>query len=521
MKRKILAMTLAVTMVIGLTSCGERDRSSRRHSDDATGSSVSAISAEETEEAVEETATEEEVADQEEKSEEVIGEYVKPKNVKKVKLKKIGEIADPDQKMDFDDYAPILNDGNKKTVCNYLGKKLDIDITNGELRYGISADDSIDGKGAFEIRTSGEVNTAGLYSEDGTELIACKADYISQMEEDSRFVKVIYVTKKTDHADDAIMYYTDSIVGSITPGPDDDMYEGYARFYDLKSKKMVPLPDITTSEELNKYTACGDSLIYNNSYNNEIIVYSASGKMIRKYTNNDMGITIGKTIYCINKGGKTYSVCDDSAKELFNKNKTMKCAKEYQDYIQVINGEKCSVYNQNGKEIISGDYTEFCDMCGDEVFGMRKGDWRIYVAKDGTVLYKSEKYKDAMSKGVWSSQKKNGKYDVLDERGQIAVTNEQPELAFYKDNEDKKNCFIYNKKKYVKLPEARYSDFGVLLKTQNEKDGLFSLYELVDGKRLLKKYNEIKKIDNYIYAYKDGNWSVYKASIPEKYKEQN
>ena len=94
-------------------------------------------------------------------------------------------------------------------------------------------------------------------------------------------------------------------------------------------------------------------------------------------------------------------------------------------------------------------------------------------------------------------------------------------MAFYKDNEDKKNCFIYNKKKYVKLPEARYSDFGVLLKTQNEKDGLFSLYELVDGKRLLKKYNEIKKIDNYIYAYKDGKWSVYKASIPEKYKEQN
>ena len=123
-------MTLAVTLVIGLTSCGERSRTSRHHSDDATGSSVSAISAEETEEAVEETATEEEVADQEEKSEEVIGEYVKPKNVKKVKLKKIGEIADPDQKMDFDDYAPILNDGNKKTVCNYLGKKLDIDITN-------------------------------------------------------------------------------------------------------------------------------------------------------------------------------------------------------------------------------------------------------------------------------------------------------------------------------------------------------------------------------------------------------
>lgn len=78
MKRKILAMTLVVTMVIGLTSCGERRRTSRRHSEDVTGSSISAISAEEKEEAVEETA-----------------------NPNAVTLTRLGEIDDPQGKVNL------------------------------------------------------------------------------------------------------------------------------------------------------------------------------------------------------------------------------------------------------------------------------------------------------------------------------------------------------------------------------------------------------------------------------------
>jgi len=57
-----------------------------------------------------------------------------------------------------------------------------------------------------------------------------------------------------------------------------------------------------------------------------------------------------------------------------------------------------------------------------------------------------------------------------------------------------------------------------LLYTQDEESGLFNLYEVEDGKRLLDGYNKFEQIDNYIYAYKDSKWEIYKVSIPEKYQ---
>ncbi|MEI3301733.1 MAG: hypothetical protein V8R67_14140 [Eubacterium sp.] len=504
MKRKILAMTLVVTMVIGLTSCGERRRTSRRHSEDVTGSSISAISAEEKEEAVEETA-----------------------NPNAVTLTRLGEIDDPQGKVEFNASAPVCVEGNQAFLCNYMGEKTDIDVTGGKFRDVISADDSITGKAAFEVRMpSGEVNNVGLYSEDGEELIPCNASIIERVHGSSRYLKVIYATKKTKNEKKAIFFTSNDMLSSIAPGDDDVMYEGYVQFYDLKEKRMVPLTsNITSNYEADKYEACGNSLIYDNTMNDQVIVYNADGQEIKSYTHSTIILSIGDGMYCINKGmdyqgNDTYIVCDENANELLKKTKGMQCSYGYGDYIQVCKKDDASVCDRNGQEIIpSGKYSSFEGLQGNNIFHMKKGEKNVYITQDGNEIYTSKTSDSKLSNGVFYCDAKGDTYDVVDERGLLTTTKTIPDLALYQEENGTNSYFVYNQKEYVPFSASNYTTKGVLLKTQEEETALYSLHELVDGTLLLDNCNEIFWIDNYIYASKDGKWSVYKVSIPEKYKE--
>ena len=508
MKRKILAMTLVVTMVIGLTSCGERRRTSRRHSEDVTGSSISAISAEEKEEAVEETA-----------------------NPNAVTLTRLGEIDDPQGKVEFNASAPVYVDGDKVTLCNYMGEKTDIDVTKAtNYQTVINADESITGKSVYTIQMPKKegVNNLGLYSEDGEELIACSASMIRRMDKSSRFLKITFATKKTKSQKKAILFTSNDLITPMFPGDDEVMYKGYVKFYDLKEKRMVPLTNkITSNNEADKYEACGNSIIYDNSVNGQVIIYNADGQEIASYVHSPMYLSIGKEIYCINKGmdyqgHDTHMVCDDNANVLFKKTKAMYCSTNYDNYVEVVKKEDAAVYDRNGQEVIpSGTYSSFEGIHGDAVFHMKKGKKHIYITKDGKEIYKTKELDSKLSEGVFYCDAKKGTYHVIDERGLLATTKRIPDLALYQEENGTNSYFIYNQKEYVPFPASNYTTKGVLLKTQEEETALYSLHELVDGTLLLDNCNEIFWIDNYIYASKDGKWSVYKVSIPEKYKEQN
>lgn len=496
MKRKILAITLAVTMIIGLTGCGERRRSHRSH-DDATGSSISAVSFDGTEEGGEETK----------------------EDVSEVTITKVNEVDDPDEKLEMYESAVIYADGDKKILCTYKGEKTDIDITGATLEDMISAQDTINGKAVFEVRMPGDnVKSLGLYSEDGEELIPCNAAIMKQMEGSSRFIEVIYTTNKTTDEDKAIMYTTDSTF-SLSPEEGDVMYEGYVRFFDLKEKRMVPIPDVTSNAELHNYRACGNSLIYDNSRNDEIIIYNANGEEIKKYNNEDMSLQVGNGIYSLDKGSETYTLYDENAKELLQKNQIICCDYDNEDYIGIKNDGKVSVCDRDGNEIIpEGDYTDFKGMYGKYIFCMEKDDKNVYIKKDGSVIYETKEYDNKLSKGVFYCKNKDEKYDVVDESGLLTVVKDSPNLAFSKKEDGETKYFVYNKKEYSSFSGIDPSTSGVLLYTQDEESGLFNLYEVEDGKRLLDGYNKFAQIDNYIYAYKDSKWEIYKVSIPEKYQ---
>lgn len=496
MKKKILAMALVLTMLIGLTGCGERRRRSSHHDKNVTGTSIDVTGEEDAEEDVK-------------------------VNPDEVTLTRVGEIEDPDEKMHFNRIAPVYVDGDQNILCNYMGEKMNIDISGGKIEdILIRANHSINGKACFEVQMPNDkVNNRGVYSEDGEELIACDAAIIELMEGSSRFVKVIYATQKTEDQEKAMMYCTESIV-SFSPSEDDEMYEGYARFYDLKEKRMVPLSDITSNSELRKFSACGNSFIYDNRDNDEVIVYSADGKEIKKYSNDAIELSIGKGLYSINKGSDMYSICDDNANELFQKNQEMKCSYDYEDYVKVIQDGKVSIYNREGEEVIpKSEYTDFYGMYGSEIFRMNKEDEKVFLSKDGTVIYKTKERTDRLSKGVFRCENEEDVYDFVDESGLLATTDKLAELAFYKEENGENRYFIYNKKEFVPFKANNYTSYGILLATQDDETGLYSLYELLDGKQFLDKCNRISVIDNYVYAYKDGKWNVYKVSIPKKYQD--
>jgi len=259
--------------------------------------------------------------------------------------------------------------------------------------------------------------------------------------------------------------------------------------------------------------------------NDQVIVYNADGQEIKSYTHSTIILSIGDGMYCINKGmdyqgNDTYIVCDENANELLKKTKGMQCSYGYGDYIQVCKKDDASVCDRNGQEIIpSGKYSSFEGLQGNNIFHMKKGEKNVYITQDGNEIYTSKTSDSKLSNGVFYCDAKGDTYDVVDERGVLTTTKTIPDLALYQEENGTNSYFVYNQKEYVPFSASNYTTKGVLLKTQEEETALYSLHELVDGTLLLDNCNEIFWIDNYIYASKDGKWSVYKVSIPEKYKE--
>ena len=143
--------------------------------------------------------------------------------------------------------------------------------------------------GVYSVRAYKEgINIIGLYAEDGTELIPCETasitplrnDWVVQdeLEDHIRFLYVVYGTEATENEAESFFKATSKMFA--IPVQDGDIYyKGYARIYDLESRRFVPNVTIEHDSFGNRAGGSMFTAYYANGKESDC-VYDADGNIV-------------------------------------------------------------------------------------------------------------------------------------------------------------------------------------------------------------------------------------------------
>ena len=123
--------------------------------------------------------------------------------------------------------------------------------------------------------------------------------WTDETEKYERFLYVIYGTEVTENENEAFFYATPKMF-SVTPQDGDTYYKGYARVYDLETRKFVP--DVTITNRDSSATYPGGSIFQYVDENGENFVYNTDGKAVYETKadvemGNDFFIVERKAVY--------------------------------------------------------------------------------------------------------------------------------------------------------------------------------------------------------------------------------
>lgn len=361
------------------------------------------------------------------------------------------------------------------------------------------------------------VNAAGLFAADGTQLIPYEAAIIEWLDtsysytDDTaphRFVEVTYSDGLADDSSEAY-FYVYSGYFSTAPSEDDVLYKGHGRIFDTETRQFVPNIELT-NPALDVYE-CGDSIVIGDG--NVVTMYDANGNELVKSGEgyyNYASSCVGNGIFMI-ENGTGYVVYDDTGKELYTSENIVSLVSSTSGYLrQYTDDSLYIILDSTGKQVLPGKYDYVSEeSCGYITVGLEDGSGQIIKA-DGTVIAEG---KDAYSfysiiPGYYYTEE-GSTYSLYGPSGLVkdGISSYPSNLCVY----DGTTALVVNTGAEMTLPGSTVYDvtYG-LVTVKDDVSGLYGLYNLLTGAELLPcEYDDIDATDYHVYAQKGDNWDIY------------
>lgn len=424
-------------------------------------------------------------------------------------LTQVGTIQDSERSLEIQYDAVLQIDGNTGKLLNYLGEsKNDVVISDGTYL----------GEGVYSVRdSSGEINSVGLISQEGEVLIPCEACKIdwpkSSISKTNRYLKVIYTTGETTDIDECFIYTTDSGWGLTGPQEGDTMYKGYALVYDLEAKAFVPNVKITNSDSL-AMQPCGRSFTVEDE-SGITTLYNSEGKAL--FQTAHIVFVGGGTLIVSDDG--TYRVYDENGNQTYTSNKSLYLIDGNGGYISKYENDRYVIMDRNGNQV-AGAVFESVYSEENDVFRVKNNGKFGLVHADGTVLLSCDKFDNVtyIDYGLYcsSTDTDNGyTYSLIGSHG--IIKEGLPSCADNLKIMNGETAFVINDGDYTLSLEEEYPTVLVpaLIAAKSDANGLYAAFDLFTGEQLLGyEYEVIKAAAGYLYAYKNGEWTVYRIEGP-------
>ena len=399
-------------------------------------------------------------------------------------------------------------------ICDYLGNRiLDEGLLNiegiSETCFAVTAD-------------SDDINRTGLVTVDGEVLIPCEAAIIKAVVNEDypdipvRYVEVIYSTGQTDNINEAFFYVTDHLELFQQPTDDDIPYAGYAKIYDLETKKFVG-DIIVDNNSKDAVKDCGDYVAVEGLDGN-IRIYDADGKEtmciqdrpVEYYGNNY--VVVNENGYCVYDAG--------TGEESFFINSGALCY-YYRDYIYVndFSADIKQVLDKSGNIIIDNIRLVY-NINNGIIEAEDENDNKILMDIDtGKIIHQMEDsewdYYNIIKYGYYYYEKED--LTVVAPDGSECVAEDKSNmynLVIGRETDSGTEYYVFNDKDYtLKLDNAGTSlTYGMLACMQ---DGKYGVYDLFTGDLIVPfNYVDVQYGAGYIYAYDEhGVITVYKADL--------
>lgn len=428
---------------------------------------------------------------------------VEYKSVKGYTLEEVGRFNKLDN-MIINRGMWIITNGEGFQVLSKDGKVLN------ETYYGI--DDK--GDEYYTVRNStDEVNSVGLITIDGEELIPCEAASIKWMNNKTgrntgRYMRVIYSTGETDNEDEAFFYMTDDPI-SIYPDDDDKMYTGYARIYDTKERRFVGDIKYTTPDR-NGANECGDGFTLEDE-SGAVSLYDSEGNVIMK---TEKRSEVGNGYIIVYEDGK-YNVYDQKGKLTYQTEEQLSQFNSDNGYIKVYvgNGNGYYVIDVNGNKVLPDNYGMVTSE-KNNIFSVQTNSEKYQLVNiNGKVLAESANTISECTLDGYYYYNELDSYTLVGVDGVIRddINNSPYELTVANDG---KGLVINDKEYSLDLGKDNLDALVPgLVSIKSESQGKYGVFDMFTGNQLLDyDYDYIVAVGGYIYVVKDGEYTVYKPA---------
>lgn len=421
-----------------------------------------------------------------------------------------GQFEDANRQMNiFHDFGLYKWESGSYVLYNYLG----VDTTG--KRY---SERSYLGDGLYVVQEVSEsINSRGLLNREGELLIpteACLIRYPSYAPEtDCRYVLVYYAQGVTTDEESALVYQNE--YGNVYTGSSDvnTMYTGYIRVFDVVNRRFVEnLPEVDHDYDVK---VCGDNLLIESG--GSAALYNPDGQIIL-----DLGsgsCSVGKDFFVFSASG-TYTVYDANGNITFYSN----------NYLYAIDDSSCIEMSQDGKYILldcwgNVIYQEEYDYIAsdgvgshirvkkDDKYGLIDSDGQEFLPCAFEYIYEFYGFEDS---GYGYAETKFNTY-LYGPEGIIVKCDSNSDI--YNMNYIKDGmAFVINDRSFaLEVGSADYMTLTcAMIALESEATGLYGAYDLFTGQELLPQvYEQIQYAADYLYAYKEGAWEVYKVTLTQ------
>ena len=338
--------------------------------------------------------------------------------------------------------------------------------------------------------TAEKINSMGLVDTYGTEIIPKEYASISILSE--RYAKVVTVSGTTESEDEALIYFTDSML-SFSPGEEDILYKGNWYIFDMLKGGLVE--------------GVSGTLPYGTSVYGNYIRYTTDDG-VHHYANGE-GKELPQNVRMFENG--CYSVTESTLGTVYDSDDNMLFSYHLDGFIPVdskgdyihatmyIDGSTKSVLMNKSGEIVSAQFDNYIEVYEDLVFTdgqLLDLDGNAVVEGTYDIAYFDEELKNALI------LKNDDLYTVVAKDGTV-IYSVQAEDGLYVDP----TYFSVKKNMDGKAVVYSYADKDYTLEgnnfaawiTQTEHEGKRALVNLMTGETL---------VDGYFYYHASGSFNT-------------
>lgn len=488
----VVLTSLGLSLVLGLFGCGS-------------GSSEPTSPAKTEEAPAEEAADSDESAAQSE-----VGSFKKMKlagSAYHYELENVGSFAGERYDVQVQYKGAIGFDGDDAQLIGLDGKPM----LDGQAIAGIE----YLANGIYMVALdSEEMNNVGLVSLSDGLLIPCEtAKVVTKTEDpaDARFLEVIYATEETDNQDEAFIYSTDAMI-SFKPEEGDILYKGYAKVFDLEKRAFVDGVQIDNASPT-AMKDLGDAFVVEGT-DGTYTMYDARGKELWSSSGYP---SVNSHTLSVSDGG-AYTIIDATGKASFTSSEPIGQFTNADDLYTISGSDAERVIDSTGNLVLKDPQEDVIGEYGG-LFVVKEGDTTKIIDSKGKVFADDveEFTVNQRLPGILSYKNLDGKQALCFTDGRIVeIGDNYASDLVCKDGED--NYLVLSKGDFsLKLASTETLGIGLISGRSDASLSTRGLYDLFTGEMLLdESYESIDWAGGYIYAFKEGTWSVYEAKLVQE-----